>query len=529
MVGQNASFKIKRRDDLIPGCVGLKFRVSGTFDNTQYVQVINDIAGTISGTVTEGIGLTGALYTLGTFAGGSPALLGSGTITALENASRDFAAVTSTINFEGNSNTLARCQIYTLPVNITDPSTDSGASLAFWQKLSPELLTLANTPSFASGTSVTVTVDNPNNQNTNQPNDGTAVNLDTYQYLLHDSQLAPWMLSGNTPGGAGALYVQAVINVKWNIIDTTAGITGFSLKKKPYQEKTYRATLVSIPGGLYEVQTSFTPGEVLPYGLAGYIYGIAQIPQYEGTFTLQETEITDQCPLGNNLNISGGRTEWTNMAACVQKITYDLMAGKTTLTFGPAGGLGPKDLVDRLRTNRFPIRPYYGNGGNMTNAANAQAGAQLGNSVAQRGPSPGAENANFVVHPISVTDIASNAAAYLTATSGVGAPGVTIDNTASQPGYGGITAVSVPVVFVASGSGGTVTAFVRIAADGTLIIQDKAASPTQKILIRLADLPAGSGGSPVVAQFQQFSFYQCVESTITPYSAYFLMTTPVAS
>jgi hypothetical protein len=134
MVGHNAGFKIKARTDLIPGCVALKFRVAGTFDNEEYVQVINDIAGTISGSVVEGIGLTGALYTLATFAGGSPTLLAGGTTNALQNASRLPAAITATINFEGNSNSLARCQISTIAVNLTDFS-----SGGFWQHVFPRV------------------------------------------------------------------------------------------------------------------------------------------------------------------------------------------------------------------------------------------------------------------------------------------------------------------------------------------------------------------------------------------------------
>ena len=60
----NAGFKIKRRDDLIPSAIGLKFRISGTWNGEQYTQVINDIAGTIGGAQYEGIGLTGALLTV---------------------------------------------------------------------------------------------------------------------------------------------------------------------------------------------------------------------------------------------------------------------------------------------------------------------------------------------------------------------------------------------------------------------------------------------------------------------------------
>jgi hypothetical protein len=466
-IGQNAGMKIKRRDDLIPTAVALKFRVSGTWNNAAYVQVINDLAGAIGGVVYEGIGQTGALYTVASFAGGSPAYLGgsanSATMQALEALGRDFGNVTTTINFEGNSNTLARCLIGTMPVNIDDPSSDSSA-LPFWQKLFPEFKSLASPPSLFPGSSVSVTVDNPNNQNTTQPDDGTTVNLSTYQYLLTDGQVAPWMLAGNTSSGSGVQVVQAVINVKFASLPTTiVGSNTASLSKKDYVEKTARVTLVSIPGGLYQVQSSFVAGEIVPYGLAGYIYAIAQIPQYEGSFTIQEQEVTDQCPIGHNFNLSGGRAEWAAMNALVHSISYDLMTGKTTLSFGPAGHLGAKDLVERLRTNRYPIRPYYGNGGNLTNTANSESGAQLGNSVAQRGPSPGVENDVFHVFPVSTADSVNYSAGYLTAGTGTGSPGVTIDNRSSgQPGYGGVGAPNTPGVFCATGSAGTLGSCIRL-------------------------------------------------------------------
>jgi hypothetical protein len=78
------------------------------------------------------------------------------------------------------------------------------------------------------------------------------------------------MLAGNAPGGTGVQMCQATINGKFVIQDTVSIPAGTAPgANKPYQEKTNRVTLLSIPGGMYEVQTSFTPGEVLPYGLAG--------------------------------------------------------------------------------------------------------------------------------------------------------------------------------------------------------------------------------------------------------------------
>src|SRR5580658_495240 len=178
-----------------------------------------------------------------------------------------------------------------------------------------------------------------------------------FQYLLTRGQVAPWMLNGNTTGGAPAQSVRAHITATFIGTENNDGVATRHIQHQP---KHATVTLLTIPGGTY-VNQQLTPGEIVPYGLAGYIYNIASIPQYEGTFHIQETEITDPCPMGNNLNLTGSLAEWSTMQACIQQITYDLAAGRTTLAFGPAAHLGAKDFVERLRANRGP-RWYNLNG-----------------------------------------------------------------------------------------------------------------------------------------------------------------------
>ncbi len=498
-VGTTENFRIKKRDDLTPSAVALKFRITGSNSGSLYTEVVHDVAGTVSGAAYEGIGLTGALYTAASAFGGSPAFVGgsanSATMQALEAAGRDFAGVTATIDMEGNSSNLIQCSIKTMAVNTADPSSNSSA-IPFWQKIFPEFKTLAATPSLFSGSSVSVTADDPGGAD-----DGNAVDLSTFQYLLTDGQIAPWMLAGNAPSGTAAQVVQAVINAKWVISEVSkVGSSSIQTAHVPYHEKTARVTLVSIPGGVYQHQAGFVQGEVVPYGLAGFIYNIAKIPQFEGSFSVQEIEVSDVCPMGNNLNISGGRSEWAAMNACVQQISYDLTNGRTTLRFGPAAHLGARDMVERLRANRGPRQIYF-IGSNITNDANQQAGAQLGNSVAQRGPSPGTRAPDLQIFPASLSDLASNSYAH-------GNPGLTVDVRGSgQPNYGnisGLGAPNAPILHLQLGSGGTAGGCVRI-------------SP--------ADLPSNAQ-----AYFQQVSYSQCVNVSGTPtmktYSFYILCTTP---
>jgi len=461
--GGNAGFKIKKRDDLIPGAVALAFRITGTFNGNAYVEVIHDIAATVGGAIVEGIGLLGQLNTLATFTSGSPTPVASGTQMALQAAARDFAAVRCTVDMEGNSNNVARCTIKTSALNTAD-----FGSGGFWQHIFPEFATMATAPSLFSGSSVTATDDSGNALTFS--GGGTVItdtNGNTYSYILTDGQVAPWMLAGNAAGGAAANVLQCTLNGKFVITETTVvSSNSFSLKFAPYKEKTARVTLVSIPGGSYQVQTSFTPGEIVPYGLAGYIYGISLIPQFEGSFVIQETEVSDQCPIGVNLNISGGQSAWSTMNACVQQISYDLTAGRTNLSFGPASHLGAKDFVERLRVNRSPIRSIYGSGFNVTNSSSVNGGTQLGNSVAQRGPSPGTENHSLITLPASLSDLAADNSAYLASGSGVGPPGITHDTrTSGQPNYGNIGGLSAPnaaTILLAAGSGGALSKCIRL-------------------------------------------------------------------
>jgi hypothetical protein len=325
----------------------------------------------------------------------------------------------------------------------------------FGRRFSPELKDLTG-PAFVPNCVVTVTDDA-----------GNPIDTSTFQYLLTGGQVAPWMLNGNTIGGTPVQCQQCTVTAAFqatensNSFPVSGSPTAVPMAHVQAHSKHARVTLLTIPGNTYVNQVQ-TLGEIVPFGLAGYIYNIAQIPQYEGSYIIQETEITDQVPLGNNLNLTGSLAEWTTMAACLQQISYDLTAGRTTLTFGPASHLGAKDFVERLRVNRGP-RWFNLNGNNVTNNPGSNGGTQLGNNVAQRGPSPGPRAADRQIYPISITDLAANASAY-----SYGFPGVTIDTTTSdQPNYGniaGLTAPNAPIIMLSGGSGGALasTGLVRI-------------------------------------------------------------------
>lgn len=372
-LGATAS-SIIRRDDLVPPAVHLKYRVSITSNGSNYTQVINDIAATISGTVTEGVGQTGALQSLAQLVAGSGAMAG-GTQASLQAYGRRPGSPSATLDLEGPNITSQAIVADAIPLdtNPSDPGynyiTGPGGDGGFWTSLFPELADVASLQYASDGNGntfyPTITDDTGAAVNVAAPSGSNSYS--SYGYRLRVGAVASWMQ--NSVGATG-LVKDATIKARFQyteqIADSTTGKT-VSTKQVPLEEKTIRVTLTNLPTNPYAI---VTPGEVVPYGLAGYVYNIEQILQYQGSYAIQETEITDQCPLGNNLNLSGGLAEWETMAACVQELEYDFDRAATTLRFGPAAHLGAQDFIERLRVNRGP-RWYSLIGNNVTNSGTA--------------------------------------------------------------------------------------------------------------------------------------------------------------
>ena len=359
----------------------------------------------------------GLLCGIATFIADPTSYLASGTQTTLQTNGRTFGSKSATIDFEGPN--IQAITINTIPVDTGDPASDSGA-VAMSEALWPEFKNVTNL-AFYSGSSLTVADD--------QGNDITS-DLGTYKYILLDPHVPQWLL---TDPQNGPLCKQATFSGTFTYTENAVIPGGSITKGSPqFHEKHARATLIRIPGGTYEQELA---GEVVPYGLAGFVFNIESIPQYEGSFTLQEPEITDVCPIGNLLNLTGSaNAEWATMNACIQSVDYDITAGRTTLTFGPAVHLGAKDFVEQLRANRGP-RWYYLVGGNMTNGANQNSNTQMApTNVAQRGPSAGGRVPGQEIDHTSLADSLTNIGTYGGANNAF--PGITTDLRSTQPLYG---------------------------------------------------------------------------------------------
>jgi hypothetical protein len=398
--------KIKRRTDLIPAAVHFKYKVAGVYLGQPYSVVVNDAASYVSGTLVEGIGQLGVLTNL------SNASLSSGNQSALMASAKTATAVVQTFDFQGDHVNAASCKITTMATNLADP-TGGGSSTGFWEYLFPDLKNVTNLRFFDATNTPPTIVDAVSGASYYASGAWTGTQ---YVNLVVDGQVAPWMLasSGTPANPVGGKTVKATITARFAYQEQAQGAHTVNSSTVGYHEKNITVTLTTLSSGTYYSSPSVAYGEPIPYGLAGYILALENIPQYEGSVLVQETEISDVCPIGNALNITGGLAEWSSMKACVQSVRYG-DNGQTEIVFGPAKHLGPGQFVARFRSNIGP-RWFLLINTDPMNQSNGPGSSSLGNNIPAQAPSPGAKNFTFQSYFTSLTtDQSTSTAATLPA------------------------------------------------------------------------------------------------------------------
>jgi hypothetical protein len=364
-----------------------------------------------------------------------------------------------TIDFQGDQVNAASCKITTQALHMADPA-GTGSDGGFWATLFPDLSNVnQSTLKFYNGGSPGVTIKDAATgaiYYTGGAWTGTA-----YANRVTDGQVAPWMLaSTSTPANpVGGKTVKVILTVRFQYSEIAQGTNAVTSAAVGYHEKNITLTLSTLTSGTYYSSPSVSSGEPVPYGLAGYILALESIPQYEGSILVQETEISDVCPLGNALNITGGRAEWAAMNACVQDVRY-ADNGQTEITFGPAKHLGPVQFVARFRNNVGP-RWYLLIGGDPMNQASPGA-LQLGSNVPADAPSPGNKSYNFQSFFTALPADQSNTPATLAAgvhldTGGGGAPANFAQGTIAggQRGFGTVAQAQQRLILAQGPAGGT--------------------------------------------------------------------------
>ncbi|MDD2237908.1 MAG: hypothetical protein PHG65_11950, partial [Kiritimatiellae bacterium] len=124
---------------------------------------------------------------------------------------------------------------------------------------------------------------------------------------------------------------------------------------------------------VYQRQSSYTSGDVIPTGLAQKLYESNSEMHYQGSVSIVEQECTGVYTVGKVLNITGGLSAWASMRALIQSVIFDLDSGRTTVNFGPPSHLGFSDLVELLKVTRRTITPSFQAGRSMASLTDSDS------------------------------------------------------------------------------------------------------------------------------------------------------------
>ena len=164
-------------------------------------------------------------------------------------------------------------------------------------------------------------------------------------YYLNEGQITPWMLD--------ALGIHSEVET-WeadiSYIRKTSGTVEEQVVNKHVKVNILSTDATS---GTYSTLQSFSSAEPVPSGVATALYASWNRLHWDGSFRLVEAEASFQAVPGNIVNLTGGRTEWSTMAALVQDVTVDLTSGASTVKTGTCGRLEAESLVALWRAAHF--------------------------------------------------------------------------------------------------------------------------------------------------------------------------------
>lgn len=147
---------------------------------------------------------------------------------------------------------------------------------------------------------------------------------------------------------------------------------GKILRKVEGEEVTTTITATDCQSGTYERSTIDQVGDVVPEGLAQYLYNVLNASHYQGSVFIGSEEVSGAIGLGNRILISGGNSSWLTMSAIIQSIAENLDVGETRITVGPPSHLTPSDILELRRANRVRRSPA-GSGSRVSGMSSQEA------------------------------------------------------------------------------------------------------------------------------------------------------------
>jgi hypothetical protein len=318
--------QIKPRPDLVPTRVAISIKTIGTEAGQQVVTLAQDIYPT-------------------------------GVATGL----RSFDA---SMDMTGPKSSLTTAQVTS--------TANAFSTLAWWELKHPALTAPETVPGSVSLVNTNIN-DGSLNCITVVDESGNPVNLTTYPCVMeHEGTIHPWM---TIPGTGPVLGIKAIVTGYFTYQrrknTNTAGSPNWITTKQPNTHAIpIRVHLTNSPAGTqtYWLSQLLSTGESYPGGLAQGIYTALSSLQYEFNHTILDVPAPGSLLLApikpgkHSLNVSGGASAWSTMAAMIQEVTIDfikspatgLTSAKTSVRCGPVAHLEPGQLVQlfNLFTNR---------------------------------------------------------------------------------------------------------------------------------------------------------------------------------
>ena len=120
----------------------------------------------------------------------------------------------------------------------------------------------------------------------------------------------------------------------------------------------------SATSGLKQRVVSYTPAVGTPETPASQAAGLSGLAQqyyealnqntFEGSVTLTAAEIPTERIAGCVINLTTGHSEWETMAALVNSVSWDVVSGTATVSFGPPRWQSFADFVSMMEALRSP-------------------------------------------------------------------------------------------------------------------------------------------------------------------------------
>ncbi|MCE0484362.1 MAG: hypothetical protein LV479_09015 [Methylacidiphilales bacterium] len=300
----------------------------------------------------------------------------------------ELGAMVMTLDLAGARETYQKQKVRTAFI---PPDSSSAGVVDWWKGKFPWLSDFDDTDLTVVAGSHTVTMEDPA--------DYPGLTLSNVPNELLEGSVAAWMNLYAAP-----LRVQATMQYTGAATDESTEVFGPTNQRVLYT----RVIGTNAETQTYSRLTSETAAEPVPAGLAQALYDAVSVLPYDGTIELTEEECSGVGAPGNLLNLTGGRAEWSTMAAQIQRIEEQIDAGITRLTVGPGKHLGHGDLAELLRVNR-QRRPSWrlnertsGNAGD--HATKVQGGEQSPRSDSIFRPSAGSTETNKPFELLDASD-----------------------------------------------------------------------------------------------------------------------------